>query len=425
MPLNLYRRHRQECEAGHPEELRSGEFEERKKGWKRCSCHIFASGTLAGKFKRRYTGRTDWLEARRVAAEWEVAGNWDSEPTPPLPSPVSEEKPATTIEEAVRIFLAEREEILAPNTYRKNSYILNSLKQHSASKGYVLLTQWTPIDIREFRTSWGVAPNTATKYMEVVKSFFSFVVANKWISESPGKHVKGVRSKAAVNQNERIPFTDEELKQMFEACEHRYGKTPIKWSRNIHHRPAQNETANYRYVWTGEDLADFISVSVYTGLRISDVAMFHIDRLLKNGECHVRTTKTGRKVYTWIPEWLQERIRARGAKYGPLIFGAHETTDINVITDLWRRRLNRLWDLCGPWKSKPHPHRFRHTFARILLQKPGVTVRDVAELLGDTEDMVLRHYGAWVPERQERLTRVLMEAFDDKPKPRIISIRRV
>ena len=126
MPLNLYRRHRQECEAGHPEELRSGEFEERKKGLKR-SCHIFASGAHA----------------------------------PPLPSPVSEEKPATTIEQAIRIFLAEREEILAPNTYRKNSYNLNSLKQHSVSKGYVLLTQWTPIDIWEFRTSWGVAPNTA------------------------------------------------------------------------------------------------------------------------------------------------------------------------------------------------------------------------------------------------------------------------
>jgi hypothetical protein len=53
--------------------------------------------------------------------------------------------------------------------------------------------------------------------------------------------------------------------------------------------------------------------------------MFHIDWLLKNGECHVRTTKTGRKVYTWIPEWLRERIRARVAKCGPLIFGAHET----------------------------------------------------------------------------------------------------
>jgi hypothetical protein len=33
----------------------------------------------------------------------------------------------------------------------------------------------------------------------------------------------------------------------------------------------------------------------------SDVETFHIERLLKSGECHVRTTKTGRKVkvYTW------------------------------------------------------------------------------------------------------------------------------
>ena len=113
---------------------------------------------------------------------------------------------------------------------------------------------------------------------------------------------------------------------------------------------------------------------------------------------------------------MQNRIYARVAAHGPLIFGAHATKDINVITDLWRRKLNRLWKLCGPWKEKPTPHRFRHTFARILLQKPGVTVRDVAELLGDTEEIVLRHYGAWVPERQARLTRVLQEAFEDKPK---------
>jgi len=77
--------------------------------------------------------------------------------------------------------------------------------------------------------------------------------------------------------------------------------------------------------------------------------------------------------------------------------------------------------LCGAWKVKPTPHRFRHTFARILLQKPGVTVRDVAELLGNTEEMVLAAYSAWVPERQERLTRILQEAFKDKPKPKVVA----
>ena len=36
MPVKLYRRHRKECEAGHPEDFTSGEFEEGRRGWKRC-----------------------------------------------------------------------------------------------------------------------------------------------------------------------------------------------------------------------------------------------------------------------------------------------------------------------------------------------------------------------------------------------------
>ena len=155
---------------------------------------------------------------------------------------------------------------------------------------------------------------------------------------------------------------------------------------------------------------------MYIGLRISDVATFHTDRLNSAGECHVRTTKTGRKVSTWIPEWLQARIRERETQHGPLVFGERDTEDINVITDTWRRKLNRLWDLCGPWKERPTPHRFRHTFARILLQKPGITVRDVAELLGDTEAIILKHYAAFVPERQARLTSVLKAAFENRPR---------
>jgi len=77
---------------------------------------------------------------------------------------------------------------------------------------------------------------------------------------------------------------------------------------------------------------------------------------------------------------------------------------VNVITDLWRRKLNRLWAFCGPWEVKPTPHRWRYTFARIFLQKQGVTFRDVAELMGDTEATVLKYCCAWIPERQARLT---------------------
>src|SRR6516225_8156080 len=92
MGLSLYRRHRQQCEAARPLESRSGEFEERKKGWKRCACFIFASGTLGGKFKRKYTGKTEWDEAKSVAAAWELTDSWDgkAKPAPPLASVVDE-----------------------------------------------------------------------------------------------------------------------------------------------------------------------------------------------------------------------------------------------------------------------------------------------------------------------------------------------
>jgi integrase len=209
---------------------------------------------------------------------------------------------------------------------------------------------------------------------------------------------------------------------MYSACETQYGKQEVKWSRIIHHKRIEGEYARYNFKWTGQDIADFISVSVYTGLRISDVSSFHIDRMKPGGEIHVRTTKAGTHVYTWVPEWLQDRIRERACEVGPYVFGEHRSRDANVATDVWRRKLKKLWSLCGPWKEKPTPHRFRHTFARILLERPGVTVRDVAELLGNTEAMVRKHYSAWQPERQERLTSVLRAAFTEKPKPNVVEM---
>jgi integrase len=419
MSLKLYRRHRKECEGGHPEDSKSGEFEEGRRGWKRCGCLIHASGTIAGKFNRKQTGRNSWEEAKALASEWEKTG-WEGESPVVIAVPVLPDA-RTTIKNAVAEFLGERSEILAPNTQRQNKAILARLEVFSESRGYVLVEQWTPSDIRQFRASWNVAQTTAAKNMAIVKAFFSFCTDSEWIDRSPAKSVKAVRGKSPAK--ERVPFSDEELGRMYEACDTLYGKSAIRWSRDVHHRPAVGEIANYKYKWSGEDLRDFISISIYTGLRISDVSTFHIDRLRPSGECHIRTTKTGRQVLTWIPQWLQDRVRARAAKHGPLIFGAHETSDINVITDLWRRKLNRLWALCGPWPAKPTPHRFRHTFARILLQKPGVSVRDVAELLGDTEEVVRKFYSAWVGERQERITKVLKDAFEDKPGPKVIAIR--
>ena len=102
----------------------------------------------------------------------------------------------------------------------------------------------------------------------------------------------------------------------------------IAWTRR-NRQPAHRRQTNIRqnHTWTGQDVADFISVSVYTGLRISDVCLFHIDRMEADGAIRLRMTKAGTHVCTWVPEWLQERIRTRAKEVGPYIFGEHQTKD--------------------------------------------------------------------------------------------------
>ncbi len=79
-----------------------------------------------------------------------------------------------TVDRAIQAFTAEFEEYAAVNTQKKYRLLLQKLRRFSESKGYVLLEQWGPTDVREFRSSWPVSPQTAVKNMSIVKAFFEF-----------------------------------------------------------------------------------------------------------------------------------------------------------------------------------------------------------------------------------------------------------
>ena len=102
----------------------------------------------------------------------------------------------------------------------------------------------------------------------------------------------------------------------------------------------------------------------------------------------------------------------------PFIVG--RSRRLESLTNVWRRRIAQAFAAAGEFEQTPTPHRFRHTFARILLEK-GVSVADVAELMGDDEETVRISYSAWVPERQNRLTAILRDAFSERPK--LVGIR--
>lgn len=409
MALKLYRRHRKECEGGHAEDSRSGEFEEGRRGWKRCACRIHAAGTLGGKFNRKQTGKSDWDEAKAVATAWEAARCWNGpvqETVAPAPENSKQEK-RFTLQDVSEAYIASRKNLgIAAATLSKDRTLMKQFRAYCISRGYVLMDQLTVADMDRFYASWNDGKRGRAKKLERLKAFVRFCLKRKWLAENIAEDLRAPEG-SSVPAN-KTPFTDEEMKRIYAACDALGGPTP----------PGPGHRK-----WSGEDVKDFIMLSIYTGLRISDVATFNTRERLKGNDVFLRMHKTKKELYTWLPDWLVARLKAREQKYGTMIFHCAKSTVPRTMSERWRVKLDQVFKVAGAFEEPPVPHRFRHTFVRILLEK-GVPIADIAELIGDTEQIVRRHYAKWVPERQARLTKILKEAFEDKPRPKLVVINR-
>jgi hypothetical protein len=146
MPLSLYRRHRRDCKSGHAEDLFTSEYDERKKGWRRCECPIFVSGTLQGTYKRRNTGQWEWECAKPIAIGYEEVGTWVGQAVSlvaavPVAGPASAAR-RITIEDAVKAYLQEFAEHAAVATQKKYRLLLKRLTAFSEHRGFIMIDQW-------------------------------------------------------------------------------------------------------------------------------------------------------------------------------------------------------------------------------------------------------------------------------------------
>jgi integrase len=134
--------------------------------------------------------------------------------------------------------------------------------------------------------------------------------------------------------NAKSPFEDEELKRIYAACDKIL--------------PQLNPGPGFR-TWDGQDAKDFINLSIYTGLRISDICLFDVSKRLDGNDVYLRMHKTGKPLYTWIPDWLVARLRARAVIHGSVIFRCGVTGNAKQLCDIWRnKRLKLVFKLAGP-----------------------------------------------------------------------------
>ena len=83
-------------------------------------------------------------------------------------------------------------------------------------------------------------------------------------------------------------------------------------------------------------------------------------------------------------------------------------TSERAMKALWKRTLAAVFK-----KSKvenAHAHRFRHTLATRLLGA-GYTLEVMVDILGNSPDVVRKHYGKWCHERQPKIDEAMLHHF--------------
>jgi integrase len=93
---------------------------------------------------------------------------------------------------------------------------------------------------------------------------------------------------------------------------------------------------------------DFIWTMVYTGLRISDVALFQMKRLRGN-EVFLRAKKNGDDVFAYLPDSLRDRLIARAEKRGPRPFVVGQSDRLATVRRRKSFRKDRFRHLLATW----------------------------------------------------------------------------
>lgn len=353
MPLTIWRRHTPSCAH-------------RAKGrdYLKCNCPIWADGYVDGKrVLRKSLGTRDMARARKKSVALESPDN----------------RVYKSLSDAINNFLGHcQSEGLTHATYRRYRNTLAKLRLFCTASNLDSMNELDTDVLDAFRASRQLKPITSSKELQILRQFCGFCADRRWIDGNPAKRIKGPRN---IRPNDVEPFTPAEVVKILHACD-LIGRGPYERLR------AKAMVLSFRY----------------TALRLGDVAMLARDRITRDGKrwrVYLRTEKSGKPVFLPIPDEMKQALDIvpipRGTKGESKHFFWNGIGAERTMKHIVGRSLQSIFKKSEV--TKAHAHRFRHTLATELIGA-GASFEIVADILGNSPDVVRKHYAKWSPARQ-------------------------
>jgi site-specific recombinase XerD len=358
--ITVWRRHTASC--AHKAKGRS---------FLKCNCPLWADGYENGRrVYRQSLGTRDLARARKKVVALESDDN----------------KIYKSIDDAAKAFLDHcKSQGLKHSSIRKYRNVVRKVKQFCESEGVDTVGDLTAEQLDAFRSSRGLKPITSTKELQTLRVFFGFCLDRKWTTENVARRIKPPRN---IKPNDVVPFTALEVGAILKACSG-VGRAAYERART----------------------KAMILTLRYTALRIGDVAMLARDRISKDGDrwrIFLRTEKNGQPVFLPVPPDMKTALDAvpipRGTIGESRYFFWSGNSSEKALKAVADRSLRTVFKASGI--PNAHAHRFRHTLATELLGR-GASFEEVADILGNSPEIVRRHYAKWSPARQARIDELM------------------
>jgi integrase len=339
--------------------------------WLRCNCALWVEGTVEDTYIRRSLKTRNMKKAQAAVQEIEE-GLRPSE--------------KTSVKAAVDAWLDSLDGQTKP-TKEKYRRVANTFVKFMGTRvrdiGAVTISHIDGFRLLHAHKS----PLTRRKEMEILRAIFSFSIERDWVRRSP---IKKSHMPKEPRPEPRRPYSPEEIAAILDACKH-VGKSE---------KPRTREKMQAR-------AKAMVLLMRYYGLRISDVAKFRKDEI-RGGQLWIRAKKNQENL--WLP--LYDDVKAaldalppvqHAPQDNPYYFWTGVSDLRTVVKTLWRS-LRDVFTLSGVQNA--HPHRFRHTLVTEILIAGG-SIEDAANIIGDSPQIVRKHYKRWSQEYQNRTVSVL------------------